>query len=82
MDSASGEAPSFLSFLAISCRWIVRELSGFPSSWATPAASSRMDEARSSSIRCAVVILSRVTSASITAWRRSPPFSPSGNGTM
>ena len=82
IDLASGDAPIFFSFLAISWRWIVSELSGLPSSWATPAARRRMDEVLSSSIRCAVVILSRVTSARITAWRGSPTRSPSGKGTM
>ena len=87
IDSPSAAASfppfSFFSFRSISWRWMVSEFSGFPSSWATPAASSRIDEIRSSSIIRSVVCFSRVTSVRMTAKCRIFSRTPSTrNGTM
>ena len=81
-ESVSLPALSLRSFRSISCRWMVSELRGLPSSCATPAARSRTDEVRSSWMRASVLSLSRVTSDRITAKRRLPPRPTWRNGTM
>ena len=77
--SRSGEPASFARRRCMSCRWMLMELSGLPTSCATPAASMRMEFMRSSSISSSVQARSSVTSSRMMTNRRPSPSSSSSS---